>query len=147
MHHARLTLASGLVAIAGVALAAAALAEDAGSRTDTRARADYLLHCMGCHTENGAGLPGKVPSMRGTLAALARAPAGRSYVLRVPGVTQSTLAPERLGDVLIWAIREFNDAAVSAQVPRFTAAEVAEARNHPLLEVGATRDAVLRDAN
>jgi mono/diheme cytochrome c family protein len=147
MPRALLTLASGLVAIAGLALTAAALAEDASPRADTRARQDYLLHCMGCHTENGAGLPGKVPSMRGTLATLARAPAGRSYVLRVPGVTQSTLEPDRLADVLNWAIREFSDAAVSTQVPRFTAAEVAEARSRPLLEVGATRDAVLRGTN
>ena len=57
-----------------------------------RARQNYLLHCMGCHGETGVGLEGKVPSMHDTLAMLSRTPQGRYYVLRVPGVTQSTLS-------------------------------------------------------
>ena len=126
-------MASGLVGVAG-----AAHADD-----DERARQNYLLHCMGCHTETGVGLPGRVPSLRGTFARLAQDPAGRSYVLRVPGVTQSTLEPERLAEVLNWTIRAFRDGAEPAQVPPFTAAEVAAARERPLLEVSATRERVL----
>ena len=57
-------------------------------------RQDYFLHCMGCHGENGAGLAGQVPDLRKDLARLAALPGGRAYVLRVPGVTQTTLAPE-----------------------------------------------------
>jgi len=129
---ALLLLASGLVGVAGAARA-----------DDERARQNYLLHCMGCHTETGVGLPGRVPSLRGTFARLAQDPAGRSYVLRVPGVTQSTLEPERLAEVLNWTIHAFRDGAEPAQVPPFTAAEVAAARERPLLEVSATRKRVL----
>jgi mono/diheme cytochrome c family protein len=125
-------MASGLVGVAGAARA-----------DDERARQNYLLHCMGCHTETGVGLPGRVPSLRGTFARLAQDPAGRSYVLRVPGVTQSTLEPERLAEVLNWTIRAFRDGAEPAQVPTFTAEEVAAARERPLLEVSATRERVL----
>ena len=74
---------------------------------------------------------------------LSRTPQGRYYVLRVPGVTQSTLDPARLAEVLNWTIRAFDDGAQLAQVPPFTAAEVAAARERPLLEVSATRERVL----
>jgi hypothetical protein len=125
-------MALGIVCVAGAARA-----------DDERARANYLLHCMGCHTETGVGLPGRVPSLRGTLARLAQDPAGRSYVLRVPGVTQATLEPGRLAEVLNWAIRAFDDGTKTAQISPFTAAEVAAARDYPLLEVNATRERVL----
>lgn len=127
-----LLTALGLVGVAGAARA-----------DDERARQNYLLHCMGCHTETGVGLPGRVPSLRGTFARLAQDPAGRSYVLRVPGVTQSTLEPQRLAEVLNWTIRAFDDGTQLAQVPAFTAAEVAAARERPLLEVSATRERVI----
>lgn len=123
----------GIVGVAGAARA-----------DDERAHQNYLLHCMGCHTESGVGLPGKVPSMHGTLARLADDPDGRSYILRVPGVTQSTLEPARLAEVLNWAMREFSDTAVAARIRPFSAAEVAAARSRPLLEVTATRQKVLQ---
>ena len=125
-------MALGLLGVAGAARA-----------DDERARQNYLLHCMGCHTETGVGLPGRVPSLRGTFARLAQNPDGRSYVLRVPGVTQSTLEPARLAEVFNWAILAFGDGAQPPQVPPFTAAEVAAARERPLLEVSATRERVL----
>ena len=112
---------------------------------DERAHQNYLLHCMGCHTESGVGLPDRVPSLRGTLARLADDPDGRSYVLRVPGVTQSTLEPDRLAEVLNWAMRAFSDTEQAASVQPFSAAEVAAARSRPLLEVTATRQNVMQE--
>ena len=76
----------------------------------TRAKQHYQLHCMGCHGEDGAGLEGQVPSLRGTLSRISKGELGRDYVLRVPGVTQSSLSSEELAEVLNWAIREFSDA-------------------------------------
>ena len=108
-----------------------------------RARQNYLLHCMGCHGETGVGLEGKVPSMHDTLAMLSRTPQGRYYVLRVPGVTQSTLSDADLAEVLNWSLREFSDAAAPQNVPDFTAAEIATARRQPLLDVAASRAAAL----
>ena len=112
-----------------------------------RARQNYLLHCMGCHGETGVGLEGKVPSMHGTLAMLSRTPQGRYYVLRVPGVTQSTLSDDDLAEVLNWSLREFNDSTSHDEVPAFTAAEIATARRQPLLDVAASRAAALGDGS
>jgi mono/diheme cytochrome c family protein len=120
------------------------LASAAVAQADpARARANYLLHCMGCHGETGAGLEGKVPSMRGTLAMLSRTPQGRYYVLRVPGVTQSTLSNDDLAEVLNWSLRTFSDSPSHGDVPVFTAAEIATARSQPLTDVAASREAAL----
>jgi mono/diheme cytochrome c family protein len=117
-------------------LLVAATAVEAGER----ARSNYLLHCMGCHGETGHGLEGKVPSMHDTLAKLSNSPAGRYYVLRVPGVTQSTLSDADLAEVLNWSLREFSNSKPVATVPEFTASEIAQARTQPLLDVAASRE-------
>jgi mono/diheme cytochrome c family protein len=111
-----------------------------------RAKQHYQLHCMGCHGEDGAGLEGRVPSLRGTLARISSGDPGRDYVMRVPGVTQSTLSSAELAEVLNWAITEFSDAAVARGTRPFTAAEVARARSQPLLEIGAARARVVSEA-
>ena len=54
-------------------------------------RVNYQLQCMGCHRADGTGESGRVPSVRGTLVRFSMIPAGREFVLRVPGVAQSPL--------------------------------------------------------
>jgi hypothetical protein len=128
----------------GALLTATALLAGPDARADdTRARRNFLLHCMGCHGEQGYGLEGKVPSMHETFASLARSPEGRYYVLRVPGVTQSTLAPEEIAEVLNWSLRQFSDDRAVSEVPPFTAQEVAAARQQPLLDVVGSRERAL----
>jgi len=100
---------------------------------------------MGCHGENGEGLEGHVPNMRTDLARLVTSPGGRAYVLRVPGVTQSTLEPEALAEVLNYTVREFAGRAVARKVEPFTAADVVAARARPLLEITETRAGLVSD--
>jgi mono/diheme cytochrome c family protein len=125
--------ALALLAI-GAAMAFASTPFDA-----ERARQNFLLHCVGCHGEDGKGLAGHVPSLRGTFAKFAADPRGRAYLLGVPGVTQSSLSPERVAEVMNWALREYSTPQAAARVKPFTAAEVSAARTRPLLEVFATR--------
>lgn len=131
----RAVLLASVLLLAGEALA------DAG-----RARQNYLIHCMGCHGEAGLGLEGQVPSFKNTLAKISASPQGRDYVLRVPGVTQATLDDSQTAEVLNWVLAEFSTADAAQRIAPFTAAEVARARQQPLLEVNATRDAVFRGA-
>ena len=111
-----------------------------------RARQNYLIHCMGCHGESGLGLEGQVPSFSNTLAKISASPQGRDYVLRVPGVTQATLDDRQTAEVLNWVLAEFSTKDAAQRIAPFTAAEVARARQQPLLEVNAARDAVFRTA-
>lgn len=106
---------------------------------DDRAKDDYLLHCMGCHGEDGRGSRGKVPSFPDDLSRLLSTSSGREFIQRVPGVSMSALSSERLAAVLNWIIREWTPPAFARSVQPFTAEEVEKLRNAPLLEVAAER--------
>jgi mono/diheme cytochrome c family protein len=101
-------------------------------------REDFLLHCSGCHQSDGAGVPGVVPPLAG-LGPLLATPAGRAYLVRVPGVAQSSLSDERLASLLNWVMREMSGAAPS---PAYDAREVHALRAQPLRDARAERAAL-----
>ena len=107
------------ILLAGLAAGAAT----AQSLTET----DYALQCRGCHGPDGAGVPGKVPSLAG-VATLLETPAGRARLLAVPGVRQSSLSNERLAALLAWAALRFAPAESAANVAPLTAEEVERLR-------------------
>jgi cytochrome c553 len=105
---------------------------------------DYMLYCMGCHGAEGQGVPGRIPPLAHALARYMRAPAGRDYVLRVPGAASSVLSDAQLAAVLNWVAAQFNADELVANVPPFTTEEVARSRHTPLADVLATRREVVR---
>jgi len=100
---------------------------------------NYMLHCMGCHTPDGRGEPGRVPSVRDTLVPLASKPAGRRFLIQVPGSAQSRLSDSDLADVLNWMVDNLSAVPSKRPVQKFTAAEVAAYRHQPLVAVKAER--------
>jgi mono/diheme cytochrome c family protein len=104
---------------------------------------NYKLQCMGCHTPDGAGVPGRVPSIRTTLLPLARMPEGRRFLVQVPGSAQSTLSNAQLAELLNWMIQNLSTASGKTDYKRFTESEVAGYRPHALVEVRATRERLL----
>jgi mono/diheme cytochrome c family protein len=90
-------------------------------------RVNYQLHCMGCHTPNGAGEPGHVPSMRKTLVPFSARADGRRFLVQVPGVAQSRLSNSELADLLNWMIPALSDVPLPSDFRPYTAAEVAAA--------------------
>ncbi|MEZ4217386.1 MAG: cytochrome C [Myxococcota bacterium] len=115
--HAAAALAASVVALALAPAPARADLED-----------DYLLQCAGCHGADGAGVPGKVPSLRG-LGALLERPGGREYLVRVPGVAQAALPDERLAALLGFVLERF---AGARPAPPYGADEVGRLRALPL---------------
>lgn len=105
---------------------------------------DYVLYCMGCHGPQAEGVPGKVPPLAHALGSYMRTPAGRNYILRVPGAANSVLSDTQLAAVLNWLAKSFSAAELSVDVPLFTPAEVTSARHSPLSAVLATRREVVR---
>src|SRR5690606_41405499 len=91
--------------VAALLIGSIAAAAAEADQIDRRAPQDYLLHCMGCHGEDGRGLAGKVPSCTDDLGRLLTSPAGREFIPRAPGVTQSALDSERLAGGLNWRVR------------------------------------------
>jgi hypothetical protein len=92
---------------------------------------------MGCHTPDGSGEPGRVPSVRNTLVPFANNPEGRRFLVQVPGSAQSRLNDAELAAVLNWMIA--NLSATPKPFREFTTAEVASYRRVRLSEVAPAR--------
>jgi mono/diheme cytochrome c family protein len=113
-----------------------------GSAAAYEPRVNYQLQCMGCHTADGAGQPGRVPSVRDSLGRLAITPEGRSYLIRVPGVAQSPLSDADTAAVLNWMVKTLSDPPPDG-FEAFTVEEVGRWRHLPLADVSAARAALL----
>jgi mono/diheme cytochrome c family protein len=107
-------------------------------------RINYMLQCMGCHTPDGSGEPGRVPSIKETLVPFAAAPSGRRFLVQVPGVSQSTLSDAELAELLNWMIQTLGNTRPAHFKP-FTAAEVSGYRRTPLVGVKAARAALIQE--
>jgi mono/diheme cytochrome c family protein len=97
-------------------------------------RADYLLHCGGCHRPNGQGLPPDVPTLVDELGRLVTIPQGRSYLVRVPGASQAPVSDQGLADIINWILYEFNATTLPDDFKRLTAEEVGKARKNVLAD-------------
>ena len=106
-------------------------------------RINYMLQCMGCHTPDGSGEPGRVPSLRDTLVPFAAVADGRRFLVQVPGASQSTLSDAELAGLLNWMIQNLSRLR-PARFTSFTAAEVASYRRTPLVGVQAARAMLIR---
>jgi len=100
---------------------------------------DYVLHCSGCHRQDGAGVPGVVPALT-RLRPFLETPAGRSYLVRVPGVAQAALDDDRLAALLNWVSSEISGVEPA---PPFSAGEVRALRERPLRDPRAQRSTAL----
>jgi cytochrome c551/c552 len=106
-------------------------------------RINYMLQCMGCHTPDGSGEPGRVPSVKETLVPFAGSSDGRRFLVQVPGAAQSTLSDAELAELLNWMLANLSLTRPAVFSP-FTAKEVASYRRTPLVAVQATRAALIR---
>ena len=97
-------------------------------------RADYLLHCGGCHLPNGAGVPPEVPSLQNEIGRLVASPAGRDYIARVPGASQVPISDAKLAEVLNWVLLTFNAQSLPAGFSALTADEVGRSRRNVLAD-------------
>jgi hypothetical protein len=118
--------------LAGAALASAQALEPS---------MNYTLQCMGCHTPDGSAVPDRVPAIRTTLLAFAAMPAGRQFLVQVPGAAQSTLSNAELAELLNWMIE--NLSMNPGLFTRFTEREVADYRTQVIVDVRATRTRLL----
>ena len=124
------------------ALAAALVLAGAPAARAFAPAVDYAVHCQGCHLADGRATPGSVPALAGTVARLARTPAGREYMARVPNVAQAPLSDAELAALLNWVVRRFGAEAAARFAP-YSADEVAALRARPLVDVEATRRTLL----
>ena len=108
---------------------------------------DYMLYCMGCHGVHAEGVPGKVPPLAHSLGNYMKLPAGRDFVLRVPGASRSVLTDAQLAGVLNWLAQQYSAEELDPTVAMFTTEEVAQHRHQPLAAVLARRKEVIKELN
>lgn len=135
---------SSMLAVAAAAFAIAVPAHADGVADATLARQHWMLNCMGCHTATGGGIPGKVPPLANSLGYFTHLPAGREYVMRVPGASNSALSDEELADVLNWVLTTMNRDALPRGFKPYTAAEVASHRRPAFSDVATVRARLVR---
>ncbi len=110
---------------------------------DRAVRNNYMLHCQGCHTPDGSGAAGKVPSLKGFMGNFLRVEGGREFLIQVPGAAQSALSDAELAELTNWMLRTFSPAEVSGNFRPYDAVEVARLRSYILVDVAGTRAALV----
>ncbi|MGE4438625.1 c-type cytochrome [Achromobacter sp.] len=151
-------LACAAAIVAGLGMARGAAAGDtvpaagasrAAAGADTlrqAARADYVLQCAGCHRVDGRGsTPHGIPDFRNSVGAFTQLPAGREYLIRVPGAAFSQLDDAELANVLNWLLRTFSPAQLPAGFQPYTGSEVAAARPRRYDDVVPVRHGLARE--
>ena len=131
------------IVVAVVALLASAGVAAAGNSP----RVNYMLHCMGCHLEDGSGKRDAVPGMRGVVGRFPHTREGRRYLVQVPGVSQSSLPDDELAELVNWLLHEFSAEELPAGFVPYGAAEIGELRRTKLVDVTATRTRLLEGAD
>lgn len=106
----------------------------AASTTRADPRADYLLHCGGCHLPDGRGAPPDVPTLIASLGPIVASQEGRDYIVRVPGAAQTPLSDEQLAQVMNWVLTNFNADTLGTEFLPLTGTEVGNARRHVLAD-------------
>ncbi|MFY3454331.1 c-type cytochrome [Achromobacter xylosoxidans] len=110
------------------------------------ARADYILQCAGCHRVDGRGsTPHGIPDFRNSVGAFTHLPAGREYLIRVPGAAYSQLNNAELANVLNWLLHTFSPAQLPAGFRPYTESEVAAARPRRYDDVVPVRHGLARE--
>jgi mono/diheme cytochrome c family protein len=104
---------------------------------------EYALNCQGCHRADGAGTPGSVPPLAGSVARFLAVPGGREYLVQVPGVAQAPLDDVVLAAVVNWMLDRFDKAHLPAGFVPYGAEEIGRLRAHPLTDVEGTRRRLL----
>lgn len=109
-----------------------------------RNRNNFLLHCSGCHQQDGSGSPENgIPSMQGRVSHFLRLAEGRAFLVQVPGTSQSALGDAAIAELLNWMVKQFSRDEIPPDFIPYSAAEVARLRVQRLSDVPAKRAAVV----
>jgi mono/diheme cytochrome c family protein len=119
-----------------------AFVDMAQSATPRSPRVNYMTNCQGCHLPNGQGMPGKVPAMKGFVTNFLTVPGGREFLVRVPGVANSTLSDADLAALMNWLIPEMVPPKPSSFKP-YSAQEIGALRRNRLQDVHTARAALV----
>ena len=125
-----------------IVLIAIAAASSAGG-AEQPPIANYMMHCMGCHLADGSGNPPEVPDVRGEMGRMLTVEGGRKYLVQVPGAAQAPISDAELAGVVNYMLEAFNGETLAEDYRPLTSDEVAEWREHWLMDVATVRTRLL----
>jgi mono/diheme cytochrome c family protein len=110
------------------------------------ASSDFLLYCSGCHGQDGrgGGEHSGIPDFQNFVGAFAGDDGGRTYVLHVPGVVNTSLDNARIAAVINYIMRTWGGTSLRADFVAFTEEEVTKRRARSVPDVVALRRQVAR---
>lgn len=87
-------------------------------------RVDYLLHCSGCHAQDGRGLEHKgIPALKDQVGYFLRTDGGRAYLMQIPGLLSAGMPDERAAAVTNYIVTRFAGASLPENFIPYTAEE------------------------
>lgn len=114
------------LALTLLAMTSAVLADD---KLASRARTDYLLHCSGCHGQDGVGNPARgIPRFEGQIGYFLQLAEGRELLMQVPGLLSSGLPDDRAAAVTNYLVRQFAGPSMPQQFEAYTPDEAKQLR-------------------
>lgn len=120
-----------LHAIAGRALFVLLVTSSLFAQAGDVGRSRFTLHCSGCHQFDGSGaVASGVPRMKGVIGNFLRTPAGRNFLVQVPGSSQSSLNDAQLAEELNWIIRTMSEQSMPPEFVPYSESEVHDLRTH-----------------
>lgn len=111
---------------------------------DQRAQVNYMIHCQGCHLPDAIGFPGRVPRMKDFAGYFLHSREGREFLIRVPGVSTSSLADDEIAELINWLLVTYSTPQLPANFEPYTEPEVARLRADPEGDPEATRRTILK---
>lgn len=121
----------------------ALVAASKGYGTEPAARANYMLHCMGCHLADGSGNPPDVPDTRGEMGRMLTVEGGREYLVQVPGAAQAPISDAELAGVVNYMLETFNARSLPDDYVPLTPDEVTAWRKDWMPDVTKARQELL----
>lgn len=106
-------------------LAANVLAETSDQQ---RNRANYMLHCQGCHVPQAVGALQAVPRINQFAGYFLHSDEGRRFLIQVPGVATADLTDQELADLMNWLLQEESASQLPADWIPYSDSEVARLR-------------------
>jgi len=105
----------------------------------------FIQHCSGCHGLGGDGgsVTSGIPRFQDSVGAFADDDEGRTYVLHVPGVANTSLDDEEIAAVLNYVMTRWGGKSLPDNYRAFTREEVARRRQYAISDVVALRRKVV----
>ena len=108
---------------------------------------NYTLFCQGCHLPDGTGVFGEVPSLVNNLSTYLKIPAGREFVVQVPGVMHALLTDEEVAELLNWLVRNFDyQFYMGGEFLPYSSREVTNIRTKGYVDIVAKRKSILESS-